>query len=159
MGVLSETLGLRRPPRKISPMGVPIRYRVLNDEDLTIGGVSCKYTSAKIEQMPHQHIACNCLKVSYQWCRISFTVAKDKHLYKHSVTWPSNQDFHINQYQNISFTFSNNNTDHASKFYFNEYYKKMKNKRWKETKRILSYCLKEVSEKRKGAHLETHISF
>ena len=36
-GVLSETLGLKRPPNFFSTLGVPIRYRVLNDKDLTIG--------------------------------------------------------------------------------------------------------------------------
>ena len=36
-GVLSETLGVKRSPKKKFPMGVPIRYQVLNGEDLTIG--------------------------------------------------------------------------------------------------------------------------
>jgi len=35
MRVLSETLGLKRPLKKISTLGVPIRYWVLNGEDLT----------------------------------------------------------------------------------------------------------------------------
>jgi len=36
MRVLSETLDLKKTPKNISPIGVLVRYRVLNGEDLTI---------------------------------------------------------------------------------------------------------------------------
>jgi hypothetical protein len=36
-GVLSETLGLKRPPKKNSPIEVLIMYQVLIDKDTTIG--------------------------------------------------------------------------------------------------------------------------
>jgi len=43
-GVLSETLGLKRPPNFFPTLEVPIRYWVLNGEDLTnVDGLIVNY--------------------------------------------------------------------------------------------------------------------
>ena len=58
MRVLSETLGLKRPLKKISTLGVPIRYWVLNGEDLTnVDGLK-RIKSLKMTKLYMWHISC-----------------------------------------------------------------------------------------------------